>query len=60
MISLIMWHPKYDTNELIQERETDSQTVGVWRYQMQAVWYRMDKRQDTTIQHRELHPMSYD
>lgn len=27
MISLIMWNLKHDTNELIYEKETDSQTV---------------------------------
>ena len=32
MISLIMWNPKYDTNKLIYEGETDSQTVRTNRW----------------------------
>ena len=51
-----MWNLKYSTNELIQLRETDSQTqrtdlwlptgregFGVWDYQVQISIYRMDK-----------------
>ena len=53
-----MQNLKYDTNELIQKTETDSQTwrtdfwlpsgrdgQGVWDQQMQTIIYRMDKQQ---------------
>ena len=69
-----MWNPKYDTNGPIHETETDSQTqgqtcqgggdwdrdgLGGWCQQIQAIIYGMAKRQDRTVQHRELYTVSY-
>ena len=55
-----MWDLKYDTNNLICETETDSQTqrtdmiikgerviwdeLGIWGQQMQTIIYKMDKQ----------------
>ena len=71
-----MWNLKYNTNEPIYERETDSQIqrtdlslpgggggrdgLGVWDQHMQTIICRMDKQQGPTVQHMELYSISYD
>ena len=70
-----MQNLKYDTNELTYKIETDSQTqetnlwlqkgkggrdkLGVWDQQIQTTIYKVDKQQDTTVQHRELYSILY-
>ena len=67
-----MWNLNYDTNELIYETETDSQTqraaiwlrgrngLGVWDWQIQTITYGIDIQQGSTVQHRELYSISCD
>ena len=70
-----MWKLKYDTNELIYEIETDSQTqrkkklmvikgwgrdkLGVSDQQIQTTIYKKDKQQVPTVQHKGLYLVSY-
>ena len=69
-----MWNLDDDTNELMQELETNSQIErkdlwlsrrgvrdgpGVWHQQMRSTTHRMD-RQGPTAHDRELHPVSCD
>ena len=64
MISCIMWNLKYDTNEPIYEKETNSQRTNLWLptgtgwgkdglegwgYQMPTIIHRMDEQQDPTV-----------
>ena len=63
-----MWNLKYDTNEHIYETEQNcgcqavqaGNRLGVWDSQMQTIIYRMDKKLDPTVYHRELYSVSYD
>ena len=34
--------------------------LGIWGYQMKTILYRMDKQQEPTVLHRELHSISWD
>ena len=43
-----------------QEREDVNDGLEVWDYQMQAIIQRMDKQQGPTVQHSELHSVSFD
>ena len=70
-----MWKLKYDTNELIYEIETDSQTqrkkklmvikgwgrdkLGVSDQQIQTTIYKKDKQQVPIVQHKGLYLVSY-
>ena len=70
-----MWNLKYDTNELIYETETDSQTsrkdgwlpwgkrLGKgwsWRQGLVDVSFYMQDEQSPTVQHRGLYSISCD
>ena len=70
-----MWKLKYDTNELIYEIETDSQTqrkkklmvikgwgrdkLGVSDQQIQTTIYKIDKQQGPIVQHRKIYSITY-
>ena len=60
-----MWNLNYDTNELIYETETNSQTqrtdlwlprmgerLGICDQPMQTIIYRMDRQQGPIVQHK--------
>ena len=59
---------KYDTNERSYETEQNcgcqavqaGNGLGVWDSQMRTIIYRMDKKLDPTVYHRELCSVSYD
>ena len=60
-----MWNPKHNTNEHIYETDSEQNCgcqavqagngLGVWDSQMQTIIYRMGKKLDSTIYHRELY-----
>ena len=62
------WNRKYDTNERMYETEQNcgcqavqaGNGLGVWDSQMRTIIYRMDKKLDPTVYHRELRSVSYD
>lgn len=62
------WNRKYDTNERMYETEQNcgcqavqaGNGLEVWDSQMRTIIYRMDKKLDPTVYHRELRSVSYD